>query len=68
MLRAGTGLLYEEVIARLGQAAAYARPTPVSEPPVLGAVLDALEAAGAPPEATNRLRRGYPCAHGYAPR
>jgi N-acetylglucosamine kinase-like BadF-type ATPase len=68
MLRAGTGLLYDEVVARLARAAPHARPTPVTDPPVLGAALDALDAAGASPEATARLRRNYPCAQGYAPR
>jgi N-acetylglucosamine kinase-like BadF-type ATPase len=68
MLRAGTGLLYDEVVARLARAAPHARPTPVTEPPVLGAALDALDAAGASREATTRLRRGYSCAHGYVPR
>jgi N-acetylglucosamine kinase-like BadF-type ATPase len=68
MLRAGTGLLYEEVVGRLARAAPHARPTPVTEPPVLGAALDALDAAGASPGAAPRLRRGYPWAHGYAPR
>jgi N-acetylglucosamine kinase-like BadF-type ATPase len=56
MLRAGAGLLYEEVVARLARAAPQARPTPITEPPVLGAALDALDAADAPPEAATRLR------------
>ena len=56
MLRAGMGLLYDEVVARLAGAAPYARPTPVPEPPVLGAALDALGTAGAPPEAATSLR------------
>jgi hypothetical protein len=56
MLRSGTGLLYEEVLAGLARAAPHARPTPVTEPPVLGAALDALAAAGAQPEASTRLR------------
>jgi len=56
MLRAGTGLLYDEVVARLARAAPQARPTPVTEPPVLGAALDALDTAGAPQEAVGRLR------------
>ena len=69
MLRSGTGLLYDGVVARLARAAPHARPTPVTEPPVLGAALDALEAAGAPSGAANRLRAAvHPCAHGYAPR
>jgi N-acetylglucosamine kinase-like BadF-type ATPase len=56
MLRAGTGLLYEEVVARLARTAPQARSAPVTQPPVLGAALDALTAAGAPPDATTRLR------------
>ena len=71
MLRSGAGPLYDEVVARLARAAPHARPTPVTEPPVLGAALDALDAAGAPPEAAARLRAAvsrHPCAHGYAPR
>lgn len=56
MLRSGSGLLYEEVGARLARDAPDARPTPVTEPPVLGAALDALDAAGASPEAATRLR------------
>jgi N-acetylglucosamine kinase-like BadF-type ATPase len=56
MLRAGAGLLYDEVVARLACAAPHANPSPVAEPPVLGAALDALEAAGAAPKAATRLR------------
>jgi N-acetylglucosamine kinase-like BadF-type ATPase len=56
MLRSATGLLYDEVVARLAAAAPQAKPTPVTEPPVLGAALDALDAAGAPPAAAARLR------------
>jgi N-acetylglucosamine kinase-like BadF-type ATPase len=56
MLRSGAGLLYDEVVTRLARAAPHASPTPVTEPPVLGAALDALDAAGAPPEAITRLR------------
>jgi N-acetylglucosamine kinase-like BadF-type ATPase len=69
MLRTGSGLLYDEVVARLARAAPHARPAPVTEPPVLGAALDALDAAGASPEAAVRLRGAvHPCAHGYGPR
>lgn len=60
MLRAGSGRLYDGVVARLGQAAPYARPTPVTEPPVLRAALDALDAAGAHPAAAARLRAVVP--------
>ena len=56
MLRSGTGLLYDEVLARLAERAPNAEPVPVTAPPVLGAALDALHAAGAPPEAAARLR------------
>jgi N-acetylglucosamine kinase-like BadF-type ATPase len=60
MLRGGTGLLYDEVVARLGRAAPHARPSAVTEPPVLGAALDALDAAGASPAAAARLRAQHP--------
>jgi N-acetylglucosamine kinase-like BadF-type ATPase len=56
MLRAGSGILYEEVVARLARAAPHARPAAVTEPPALGAALDALDAAGATPAAAARLR------------
>ena len=56
MLRTGAGLLYDEVVAQLARAVPHARPVAVTEPPVLGAALDALDAAGAPPEAAARLR------------
>ena len=56
MLRSGSGLLYDEVVARLARAAPHARPVAVTEPPVLGAALDALDAAGARPDAAARLR------------
>jgi N-acetylglucosamine kinase-like BadF-type ATPase len=47
------GLLVDEVAARLPRGA---RPVAVSDPPVLGAALAALDEAGAPPEAGERLR------------
>jgi N-acetylglucosamine kinase-like BadF-type ATPase len=56
MLRAGSGLLYDEVVARLARAAPHAMPTAVTEPPVLGAALDALDTAGAPSDAATHLR------------
>jgi N-acetylglucosamine kinase-like BadF-type ATPase len=56
MLRGGKGLLYDEVLARLAARAPDAKPVPVTAPPVLGAALDALDAAGAPPAAAARLR------------
>jgi len=55
MLAVG-GLLLGEVTARLPEGA---RPVPVAEPPVLGAALAALDAAGAPPEAETRLRDAF---------
>jgi N-acetylglucosamine kinase-like BadF-type ATPase len=56
MLRGGDGLLSDEVVARLAERAPHAKPVPVTAPPVLGAALDALDAAGAPPDAAARLR------------
>jgi N-acetylglucosamine kinase-like BadF-type ATPase len=56
MLRAGSGLLYDEVVERLAHAAPHASPAAVIKPPVLGAVLDALDAAGTEPAAAARLR------------
>jgi N-acetylglucosamine kinase-like BadF-type ATPase len=56
MLRGGTGLLYDEVVARLAERAPDAKPIAVTAPPVLGAALDALDAAGAPPAAIASLR------------
>jgi N-acetylglucosamine kinase-like BadF-type ATPase len=59
MLRSGKGLLYEEALARLADRASHATPVPVTAAPVLGAALDALDAAGAPPVATARLRAAF---------
>jgi N-acetylglucosamine kinase-like BadF-type ATPase len=56
MLRSGSGLLYDAAVARLVARAPHAAAIPVSAPPVLGAALDALDAAGAPPAAAARLR------------
>jgi N-acetylglucosamine kinase-like BadF-type ATPase len=53
MLRHGTGLLHELVVARLP---AGARPVVLRQPPVLGAVLAALDASGADDAAKTRLR------------
>ena len=53
MLAGGEGLLYETVVARLP---ARARPVSHPDPPVLGAALAALDAAGASEEAKSRLR------------
>ena len=59
MLRDGRGLLYEETLARLAERAPRATATPVTAAPVLGAALDALDAAGAPPAAAARLRAAF---------
>jgi N-acetylglucosamine kinase-like BadF-type ATPase len=56
MLRAGSGPLFDEVIVRLAAVAPAARPVAATDPPVLGAALVALEAAGAPTDAGVRLR------------
>lgn len=56
MLRDGSGPLFDDVIARLAEVAPAARPVAAVDPPVLGAALVALEAAGAPAEAGARLR------------
>lgn len=56
MLRGGRGLLYEQTLARLASRAPHAAAVPVTAAPVLGAALDALDAAGAPPSAAARLR------------
>jgi N-acetylglucosamine kinase-like BadF-type ATPase len=59
MLRDGSGLLYDEAVAGLAARAPQATPVPVSAPPVLGAALDALDTAGAPPSAVGRLRAAF---------
>ena len=59
MLRPGEGLLHEEVVTRLGARAPKARPVVAADPPVVGAVLAALDAAGAAPEAGGRLRSAF---------
>jgi N-acetylglucosamine kinase-like BadF-type ATPase len=56
MLRGGSGLLFDEVVARLAEQAPAARPVVSADAPVLGAALVALEAAGASAEAGARLR------------
>jgi N-acetylglucosamine kinase-like BadF-type ATPase len=55
MLRGG-GPLFDQVIARLAEVAPAARPVAAVDPPVVGAALVALDAAGAPTEAGVRLR------------
>jgi N-acetylglucosamine kinase-like BadF-type ATPase len=56
MLRGGGDLLHDEVVARLP---AGARPLLLRDPPVLGAALAALDAAGAAPAAGARLRGAF---------
>jgi N-acetylglucosamine kinase-like BadF-type ATPase len=56
MLRDGSGPLFDQVIARLGEVAPAARPVAAVDPPVVGAALVALDAVGAPAEAGARLR------------
>jgi N-acetylglucosamine kinase-like BadF-type ATPase len=53
MLRAGAGALHEAILATLP---AGARPVVLQDPPVLGAALAALDAAGAAETAGRRLR------------
>jgi N-acetylglucosamine kinase-like BadF-type ATPase len=59
MLRDGRGFLYEEVVRRLAERAPHARPVAAVDPPVVGAALVALEAAGATPEAEQALRAAF---------
>ena len=59
MLRPGTGPLHEEVVARLSERAPAAHPVVAVDPPVLGAGLAALDAAGASDTAHNRLRAAF---------
>jgi N-acetylglucosamine kinase-like BadF-type ATPase len=59
MLRNGRGLLFDEVVERLRQRAPGARPVAATDPPVVGAALVALEAAGAPPDAAGNLRASF---------
>ena len=56
MLNRGEGLLWDEVVARLP---ARARPVAVADPPVLGAVLAALDDAGATAVAKASLRASF---------
>jgi N-acetylglucosamine kinase-like BadF-type ATPase len=59
MLRDGRGFLYDEVVRRLAERAPHARPVAAADPPVVGAVLVALEAAGAAQEAAQALRAAF---------
>jgi len=54
MLRSGDGFLHDAVLARLPEGA---RAVVLRDPPVLGAALAALDAAGASEEAKDRLRQ-----------
>jgi N-acetylglucosamine kinase-like BadF-type ATPase len=56
MLRSATGPLHKEVVARLRERAPAAHPVVAVDPPVLGAALAALDAAGASDAAHDRLR------------
>ena len=58
MLRSGDGFLHEAVLARLPEGA---RAIVLRDPPVLGAALAALDAAGASEEAKDRLRQEVRC-------
>jgi N-acetylglucosamine kinase-like BadF-type ATPase len=59
MLHGGDGLLFVEVVERLERRAPRARPVAASQPPVVGAALVALEAAGAPAAAGDALRAAF---------
>jgi N-acetylglucosamine kinase-like BadF-type ATPase len=59
MLRDGRGLLFEEVEARLRRRAPAARPVVARDAPVVGSALFALEEAGAPASAAERLRFAF---------
>jgi N-acetylglucosamine kinase-like BadF-type ATPase len=59
MLRGGRGLLHAQVVARLCERAPAARPVVATGPPVLGAALAALDAAGAPEGAGETLRTAF---------
>jgi len=56
MLTSGSGALHERVLERLPGGAT---PRVLGSPPVLGAALAALDAAGAPPAAHERLRAAF---------
>jgi N-acetylglucosamine kinase-like BadF-type ATPase len=59
MLQGGRGFLFDEVVARLRRRAPAAKPVTPVDPPVVGAALAALDAAGAPPTAADRLRAAF---------
>ena len=59
MLREGRGFLFDEVVARLARRAPAARPVAAKDPPVVGAGLAALEAAGAAAAAAEAFRAAF---------
>jgi N-acetylglucosamine kinase-like BadF-type ATPase len=59
LLQRGEGILHEQIVAWLAQRAPGTRPVVASEPPVLGAGLEALDVAGASAEAGRRLRAAF---------
>jgi hypothetical protein len=59
MLRDPGGFLVREVVARLRRDAPSARPVVSADPPVLGAAMAALDGAGAPARARQRLRTAF---------
>jgi N-acetylglucosamine kinase-like BadF-type ATPase len=59
MLRDGHGFLFDEVVARLRRRAPNADPVAATDPPVVGAALVALEAAGAAAGAAHALRAAF---------
>jgi N-acetylglucosamine kinase-like BadF-type ATPase len=59
MLRGGRGFLFDEVVTRLRRRAPLARAVAAEDPPVVGAAIVALEAAGAPEAAARALRSAF---------
>jgi N-acetylglucosamine kinase-like BadF-type ATPase len=59
MLRDGCGYLFDEVVSRLRRREPGVRPLAASDPPVVGAALAALDAAGAPAAAGEVLRAAF---------
>ena len=59
MLRYGDGFLFDEVVRRLRARVPLVRPVAAVDPPVVGAALVALEAAGAAPTAATTLRAAF---------
>ena len=65
MLEAADGAVRGCLVTRMSERFPNARPVVPDVPPVAGAVVAALEAVGAPPEAGERLRAAF--ADGYTP-